>query len=389
MEQGTYNNFAIDKVIYGQPAAATVAAEARRLGASRVFLMVSEPLATETPLAAQFEAALGSLHVATWTDMPQHTPLDAVLRAADKAREVKPDLVVTFGGGSVTDGGKMLRLALKHDIRTLDGFEPFIIRVGPDGKREPNDYEGPELAQIAVPTTLGGGDFNPSVGGTDPRTKLKEIYIQRLLTPKVAILDPAVTLPTPEWLFLSTGLRALDHAIGTVCSPAAGPRSWLEAMEAIRRLSRCLPVIKAQPENLDARMDALLAMWLSMERNRFGLPMGASHAIGHVLGGTLDVPHGYCSCVMLPSVLRWNASVNADRQALISEAFGKPGQAAADIVADLIAELGLPQRLADVGIDERQFDLIAEASMLDYCVYTNPRKISGEADIIEILRLAA
>lgn len=132
-------------------------------------------------------------------------------------------------------------------------------------------------------------------------------------------------------------------------------------------------------------MEALLAVWLSMERNRFGLPMGASHGIGHVLGGRFDVPHGYTSCVMLPSVLRFNAPVNAERQKLISEAFGQPGETASELVADFIEGLGLPRTLGAVGISEADFDAICEAALLEYVIYTNPRKINGAEDIKSIL----
>jgi maleylacetate reductase len=384
--QGTYQNFAIDRVVYGKPAAETVAAESARLGSQRVFLMVSRTLERESTWVDDMRSALGSRYVGSYSGMPTHTPRDAVLEATALARDARPDLVVTFGGGSITDAGKMVRLALKHDIRSIEGFDPFVIRVLPDGTRAKTTYEGADIPQLAVPTTLAGGDFNPSVGANDPRTKLKEIFLQTQLVPRVVVLDPAVTTRTPAWLFLSSGVRALDHAVETVCSPHADRRSWLESMEAMRLLARALPQCLRDPLDLDARMDALLAMWLSMERNRFGLHMGASHGIGHVLGGVFDVPHGYTSCVMLPAVLRWNESVNADRQALVSQALGHPGQPAATVVGSFIASLGMPRTLQEVGIEESVYGRVAEAAMLDYTIYTNPRKISGPADIIEILR---
>ena len=387
--QGTYENFAIDRVVYGRPAAQTVATESDRLGAERVFLMVSRTLERECGWVDEMRAALGSRYVGSYSGMPPHTPRDAVLDATALARAAKPDLVVTFGGGSITDAGKAVRLALKHDIRTVEGFDPFVIRVLPNGKRADTVYEGADIPQIAVPTTLAGGDFTSAVGANDPRTQLKEIFQQRSLVPRVVVLDAAVTTRTPAWLFLSSGVRALDHAVEAVCSPAADPRSWLEAMEAIRLLARALPRTHQDPTDLNARMDALLAMWLSMERHHFSLAMGASHGVGHVLGGTCDVPHGYTSCVLLPSVLRWNVSVNADRQALVSEALGKPGQPAATAVEDFIASLGMPRTLKDVGVTEAAFGRIADAALLDYYIYTNPRKINGISDIMEILRLAA
>jgi maleylacetate reductase len=108
-----------------------------------------------------------------------------------------------------------------------------------------------------------------------------------------------------------------------------------------------------------------------------GVTKGASHGIGHVLGGTADVPHGYTSCVMLPHVLRFNEPINADRQTLVSEALGHPGMKAADAVAALIASLGLPSTLRAVGVKPEQLDAIAKQSMHDRWVHTNPRKIDG------------
>src|SRR5258708_30512041 len=165
---------------------------------------------------------------------------------------------------------------------------------------------------------------------------MKEISGHQKLVPSVIILDPAVTVRTPGWLWLSSGIRALDHAVETVCAPAADARSMLEAIPAISLLARALPRTHQDPNDLAARLDAQLAVWLSMEHNRFGISMGASHGIGHVLGGTCDVPHGYTSCVMLPSVLRYNESANSDRQVLVSEAFGRAGDPARRVGPEFI-----------------------------------------------------
>ena len=389
MTAGVYQNFAIDRVVYGKPAGPTLLAEAIRLGARRVFLLVSRTLDRETPWVNDMRAALGDRYAGSVDGIPSHTPRQAVLDATVKAREAGADLIVTFGGGSGTDAGKMVRLALKHDIRTIEGFDRFVVRVAPDGSRAVVDYDPPDVPQIAIPTTLSGGDFNPSAGATDTRTMLKEIFRHPKLVPSTIFLDPAVTVRTPRWLWLSSGIRALDHAVETVCAPAADPRSWLEAVPAISLLARALPRTHQDPDDLTARMDAQLAVWLSMEHNRFGISMGASHGIGHVLGGTCDVPHGYTSCVMLPTVLRYNESANADRQALVSEAFGRPGEPAWKVVHEFIAGLGLPRSLAEVGVTADNFETVAKAAMLDHYLHTNPRPIHGVEDVMEILRMAA
>jgi len=127
---------------------------------------------------------------------------------------------------------------------------------------------------------------------------------------------------------------------------------------------------------------------MSMVGSQNNVQKGASHGIGHVLGGTAGVPHGYTSCVMLPHVLRYNATVNAERQQWVSEALGRPDQAAADVVAALVAELGLPGRLRDVGVKEDMLDRIAEGSMHDRWVHTNPRPIEGPATVRMLLDAA-
>ncbi|MSO99479.1 MAG: maleylacetate reductase [Acetobacteraceae bacterium] len=386
---GVYQNFAIDRVVYGKPAAETLVAEATRLGAKRVFLLVSRTLDRETSWVNDMRAGLGDRYAGSFDGMPSHTPRQSVLDATAKAREAEADLIVTFGGGSGTDAGKMMRLALKHDIRTIEGFDRFVVRLAPDGSRALVDYEAPDVPQIAIPTTLSGGDFNHSAGATDTRTMLKEIFRHSKLVPSVIILDPAVTVRTPQWLWLSSGVRALDHAVETICQPAADRRSWLEAIPAISLLAKALPRTHQDPNDLGARLDAQLAVWLSMEHNRFGISMGASHGIGHVLGGTCDVPHGYTSCVMLPAVLRYNESAIADRQALISEAFGRPGEPAWKVVHEFVASLGLPRHLAEVGVTPDKFETVAKAAMLDHYLHTNPRPIHGVEDIMEILRMAA
>ena len=117
--------------------------------------------------------------------------------------------------------------------------------------------------------------------------------------------------------------------------------------------------------------------------------MGASHGIGHVLGGTCGVPHGHTSCVMLPAVLNWNAEANPQAQARVSEALGRPGEPASDVVDELVRALGLPRSLTEVGVARAQFDVVARNAMHDRYIHTNPRTIRGPEDVLEILELAA
>jgi maleylacetate reductase len=154
-------------------------------------------------------------------------------------------------------------------------------------------------------------------------------------------------------------------------------------------LAQALPRVKADPRDLDARMECQIGTWLSMAPLSSGVPMGASHGIGYVLGAAFGVPHGYTSCVMLPAVMRWNQPANAARQAQVASAMGKPGEDAADVLDAFIRGLGMPRSLHDVGIGPDHFDAIAEQAMATPWIPRNPRRIDGPAQVREILILAA
>ena len=379
----------MERIVYGQPAAQALHTEVERLGAKRVFLLVSGTMNRITDEVAKVRDGLDSRYAGLFDRIPSHTPRNAVLEAASCARDANADLIVTFGGGSVTDAGKIVRLCLKHNITDVDGFDPFRIVVSCDGTRIVPEYEGPTVRQIAIPTTLSAGEFNAQAGCTDHRIKVKQSYHHPLLMPCVTIFDPGPTVNTPLNVWLSSGVRAVDHATEGLCSPLANPVSDASYLQALRLLSRTLPLVRKNPGDLEARIDSQLAIWLSMAGRQSGVQMGASHAIGHVLGGTCGVPHGYTSCVILAHVLRFNRSVNADRQRLVAEAMGHPGEEASDVIAAFVAGLGLPGRLSEVGVKPEQFALITANTMHDDWLYTNPRRITSSEQVLQILEAAA
>jgi maleylacetate reductase len=374
----------MEEVVFGHSAAEAIVAQMDRLGASRAFLMVSGTLNRQTGEIEKIRKALGSRCVATFDAMPPHTPREAVIAAAGQARAAGADLIVTVGGGSITDGAKAVQLCLANDVRTVEDIERIRTHKG-----VAPPMNAPTVRQISVPTTIAGGEFSAIAGVTNARTKVKEMLRHELVMPRAAILDPALTVHTPEWLFLSTGIRAVDHCVEGLCSREAHPYADAQAMKGLTMLAQALPRVKASPGDLDARMDCQIGTWLSMAPLSAGVPMGASHGIGYVLGAVFDVPHGYTSCVMLPSVMRWNKQDNAERQALVSEAMGQPGKDAADVLDRFIRGLGLPRSLRDVRVGPEHFDAIAEQAMRTPWVPRNPRKIDTPAQVREILLLAA
>ena len=141
--------------------------------------------------------------------------------------------------------------------------------------------------------------------------------------------------------------------------------------------------------DLQARLDCQMGTWLSMGPLAAGVPMGASHGIGYVLGSAFDIPHGHTSCIMLPAVMRWNKPVNAERQMLVAAAMGHAGEDAADVLDTFITGLGMPRSLSAVKIGPESFDRIARGAMRHPGSPRNPRSIAGPAQVCEILELVA
>src|SRR5262249_8826243 len=156
--------------------------------------------------------ALGNKCVGTFDKMPPHTPRAAVIAAAEQAREARADLIVTLGGGSITDGAKAVQLCLGNDIRTAEAL---------DQGRAPNPVKSSKVRQVSVPPTLSAGEFSPISGVTDERRKVKELFRHPDIVPRGVVLDPVVTRHTPMWLWLSTGIRAVDHCVEGICSNEA------------------------------------------------------------------------------------------------------------------------------------------------------------------------
>ena len=379
----------MDEVVFGRPATEVVAEEALRYQAERVFVMASGTLNRTTDEVVKIRRALGNRFAGLFNQMPPHTPRRAVIEAAAMAREAGADLIVTIGGGSVTDGAKAVQLCLANDIRTAEALDQYRPVKGPDSTLGPPPCNPPSVPQVTVPTTLSAPEFSAIAGVTDERHRVKELFRHPEIIPRAVVLDPAVTVHTPEWLWLSTGIRAVDHCVEGICSREANPYADAQALHGLALLCRGLPRVKTDPNDLGARLDCQIGSWLSMGLLASGVQMGASHGIGYVLGAVFDIPHGHTSCIMLPAVMRWNKPANSERQALVAAAMGHPGEDAGEVLAAFIAGLGMPRSLGAVKIGPESFARLAEHAMDTPWVPRNPRPIPGPAEVREILELAA
>ncbi len=289
------------------------------------FVITGRTLYAETDLVRRVEDMLGEKHAGTFSGMGQHTPGSAVEKAAEEAREA--DLLLSVGGGSVIDGTKAVAVRL--------------------------DYP----AQISIPTTLSGAEWAHAIGVTDEEAGRKSGFADPKAVPPVVILDAEATLYTPEKLWLSTGIRALDHAIEGFLSKGEHPIEDVTGLEGAKRLVAYLPRSKETQEDVEVRHELQLASWMAY----FGplnTPMGLSHNLGRRIGASYDVPHGYTSCITLaPTLEVVSDRVPRERWEQLTNALG--GDPAKRIAA-LVERLELPSTLHDVGVPEAEIEEIAQ-----------------------------
>ena len=374
-------------VAFGIPVAEALPEAVRQLSGRRVAVIAANSLSKPGGPAEAICGILGDKFHTMLSGIKPHTP------RADVARVIKAlegaDAVVTIGGGSVCDSVKAARLCLANGITDAAGMDQLrsYDKAGEPGS---DPTKSPTLPFIAIPTTLSAAEFTFGAGVTDERVPRKQVYIYPNLGPNIVIQDPAMTLLTPPRLWFGSGMRAVDHAVETWCSINPTPLSNAYSLYATRLLVNGLRALYDSPDSAQARLDCMLGSWLSIigVSSGVGVKSGGSHGMGHALGGTAGMAHGETSCVMLPHVLRYNAVVNAERQAQLAAAIGQPQTPLAEIVAQLVAHLQLPSNLRAAGVSESVIPAVANAALHDPLLRSNPRPITELADVLELLRQA-
>ena len=323
---GDFNYSNPRAIHWGAGALAQLAPELKRLQSVRVALVTTRSLVAEDKLIARVRAAMGDAEAPATAVISQHAPMTEVDAAVETATEAGVDGLVSFGGGSAIDAAKMVAVKLA-DRRGLA-------------------YRG--LPHVAIPTTLSVAELAGGAGYTNEAGDKAGMRDVRLLLDTV-IYDAEMTLATPLPLWLSTGIRAMDHAVEGFLAAGEHPFSDTMALEGIRRLFASLPRAMATPEDVGVRTENQIAAWFT-----FTLPAqsasGLSHAMGKQIGARHSIPHGVTSCLLLPHVMRYLAEKMPERVLTVGKATGS-GDAAGDIER-LIGSLGLPQHIAEFGLGE-------------------------------------
>ncbi|KAI1380446.1 Dehydroquinate synthase-like protein [Hypoxylon crocopeplum] len=376
--------------------------------ADRIYVIVSRSI-SKTEAFTALQAALGDKVVGVRYGILPHTPWEDVFDLAEDLKTKSPDLLITLGAGSVSDGVKLARLFAANDVSDMPGMDALFAKCKADlfnlGGAHP-DVKPATIPVINVPTSLSGGEFTPAGAGTDLSTFEKRNLLHESMTADIVVFDPALTVSTPARFWLSTGVRAVDHCVEGIYEnlPNASPALTAELVTSLRGLLVGLLKTKAKWDDLDARLQTQLAVGGSVKALLNG--MGASHGIGHQLG-PMGVGHGETSCIMLPFVMKYNWAHGDDKvraslryvasafwdEPVVAEALGlKPEDRDAkdpgDLVAAFVSALGMPRSLSKFGIGSDKFDVLADNSLTDPCTAVNPVKLDKEK-VIEILKMAA
>jgi len=357
---GQYDYLPQKRVIYGKECGQAVAEEVKNYGAKNILLVAAKSLHTKLNATQSLIDQLGDKVIAIFDKVAAHAPLPNVWALTELMNEVQPDLIVSIGGGSVRDTAKVAALAYGAGVKSKDAISDLRVKVGDNGQMVIPELPQNIVRQISIPTTLSGAEFGTIAGAVDLDRNIKDIYRHPQMISELIIYDPALARLTPNDLWISTGMRAVDHAVETILSVAASPFTDGPALHALRLFNEGLEAGEQANISLEALQNCQFGVW----------------------------PHGLCTCVLLPSVLKYNATAAGEKDRWIATALGHPEWTASDAVAHLIKRLGLVSNLKDAGVKREQLPLIAEASMTNYFVKNNLRPIKSPEQVMEILEMA-
>ena len=385
MEASVYPFRTPELVYLGVGALAKLGPEASRLRARRALIVTDRGVAG-AGIAEEAKGVLARSGVeANVYDATRAEPdFENVDDCLEVARAADVDLLVGLGGGSSLDLAKGVAAMLTNPGRLLDYY-------GVD--KLPN----PALPIIAIPTTAGtGSEATPNAIFTDHAEKLKKGIVSPYILPRVAIVDPALTLTTPQRVTAATGMDALTHAVESYTSRKATPQSEIYSLEAIRRIGASLRTAVFDGANLGARTEmAIGSFFAGVAIANAGT--GAVHAMAYPLGGQFGVTHGVSNSLLMPYVLAENMLGDLGKFGVVAAALSEPisglsPRAAAERAVESIRQLGIdvevPQRMREVGVPREAIPGMAAAAVqITRLMNNNPRRLS-QSDVERIYETA-
>jgi alcohol dehydrogenase class IV len=362
---GAFVHGDLQKVLFGPGSIAGIGEELDARGASKAIIVTGKTLGA-SPLLTKVRDALGDRCVGVFDGIAEHVQASGVYALVKEIERTDADALVAFGGGSPIDGAKAAVASVLADrdllVETSTNFyNPTAV-----------EKVGKQLVNIAVPTTLSAGEYTSGTAVTAP-DGMKRAIIGHPAGPVVIINDPELVMDTPDQLWASSGVKALDHAVEALYSAHGNTFTDALAADAVRMLVTHLPAsLTAQgEERLLHRGHAQTGAWLS-NFAAVGTRYGLSHAVGHKLGSRFGIPHGVTSTISLPNAMRFMAEAAPERFGRIADTLGVDSAldakaraaASADLVAAFIAGLGVPTRVRDLDLSVAEDDLDEVVSAL-------------------------
>ena len=373
-----FNYFAPTKVIFGTGCISELPMEVGALG-KKAFLVTDQGL-IETGLADQIQDKLGDLLAGVYADVPQDSGMEVVDKGAELALAAGADTIVSLGGGSVIDTAKGMCIVMKEggSFRDYQGMQMLTRQQTP---------------HIVIPTTAGtGSEVTSGAVVMDKKQGQKVINFEYYNTPRVAILDPRMTVQLPPSLTASTGMDAMTHAVESYISQQRNPISDAVALHAVRLIINYLPLAVENGSDLVARgqmqIAALLAGWAFSNAM-----VGLVHAMAHSLGAICGIPHGLANGLLIPHVMKYNLKAVPELLAHIAVAMGldtagmdtiQAGEAAASGMQAFSKKIGLSQRLRHLGVEVDQLKTCSELSMGDGSIIYNPKIIMDAEEVLAV-----
>ncbi|MFY0580165.1 iron-containing alcohol dehydrogenase [Cystobacter fuscus] len=372
------------KIVFGAGALQRLPAQVARLNMKRPLVMTDAGVVKAGLVQRVYDVLKGAnVAYASFEQVnPDPTEHDAVA-GLEAYRRHQCDGIIAIGGGSPLDAAKLVQVLTTH--------EPPLSRY--DDATGGDQYVRDDMPPlIAIPTTAGtGSEVSRSGVATLSDTGRKTVIFSPFLMPKAAICDPELTLGLPPGPTAATGMDAFTHCLEAYLSNGFHPLADAVAIDGIARVARSLPTAVSDGKNLVARSDMMVAAMQGAMAFQKGL--GACHALAHALTPISKVHHGLANAIVLPVVMEFNRPSSIARLARVAQAMGDTSTAreealaanAVERVRKLNATIGIPARLRDVGVQEKDLERIVDKAFQDASHRGNPRPCSLD-DLRAMLR---
>jgi len=371
---------------FGCGCRSVIADEIKNRGFKKV-LVVTDPALLKIGVAQEVTAVLDKAGIAyeVFSGLKANPSIRNVTDGVSAFKAAGADCLVAIGGGSAIDTAKGVGIVAANpsfaDVRSLEGAALTRNRSVPI---------------IALPTTAGtAAEVTINYVITDEENRKKMVCVDPKDIPVVAVVDAELMMGLPKSVTASTGMDALTHAIEGYITKGAWGMTDMMHLEAIRLIAKHLRTAVAEGKNVAAREGLALAQYTAgMGFSNVGL--GIVHSMAHPLGAFYDTPHGVANALLLPFVMEYNAPAAKAKYREIAKAMGveigemtieQAAEAAIEAVRKLSSDVGIPQRLHEIGVKETDLPALSKSAFNDVCTGGNPRK-TNPAEILEIYKKA-